>query len=86
MRYSLVRETVSIVDDANGTIEITLPPGKILNASECHRTAISYRDGWGAVLVPKSEAWAALTADLLDGLADCTDPDCEECHPASDDE
>jgi hypothetical protein len=75
----LASECGCTVDDDGSAIEIVLPRGKMLNASECHRTGISYRDGWGTVLMPKSEAWEALLADLQDGLTDCTDPECEEC-------
>lgn len=58
------------------TVAVDAPVGKVFISNDCHSLDASCFDGKGA--------WAYLYGeifgDLVNGLRDCTEDDCENCH------
>lgn len=59
-------------------LQVDAPAGKKFKANGLHTTVEQYRNSsqsW------KGEAYAEVIARLAYGLEDCTDSECDTCHP-----
>jgi|GEM_PF-5658730 len=65
----------------NRCLNVDAPKGKTFNANGCHCLVEQFSNegqSW------KPEAYYNVIERLSYGLSDCTDPDCDICHPLQD--
>src|SRR4051812_22377935 len=68
------------LDETSNPIALNLdsPAGKVFTANGCHNMVEYFSNNTQSW---KTEAYAEVAARLKYGMHNCTDPECDTCHP-----